>query len=99
MILAFELSMPGRASWNGGWSGADRRYVRTRVIDHSRKAEDRARELIGSHGYHWEDGWSASVTVREVDRSEAAKLRAKSDGFCGYEWMIDSLMRCGEIRT
>lgn len=27
MILSFTLSMPGRSSWNGRWSGETRRYV------------------------------------------------------------------------
>ena len=27
MIVCFELSMPNVGSWNGKWSGEDRRYI------------------------------------------------------------------------
>ena len=27
-MVAFELSMPNRGSWNNRWTGEDRRYVR-----------------------------------------------------------------------
>jgi hypothetical protein len=49
--------------------------------------------------YNFGDGWAAGVSVRTVDAAEARKLRRKSDGFSGYDWMIDSIVQHGEIRV
>lgn len=47
----------------------------------------------------WKYRWGASVTLKEVDGKESAKLKRKSNGFCGYEWMIDSICQHGCIKT
>jgi len=97
VILVFELSMPRRGSWDGGWSGSKDYFARTRTF---RKAEEcrQATDLIGSYRYAWDDGWCAQVDVRQVDGKEAAKIRRASKGFCEYDWMIDSIIKYGEIR-
>jgi len=41
--------------------------------------------------------WGAAVAVNEVSSAEAANLRTKSNGFCGYEWMVDSILKHGRI--
>ena len=100
MILAFTLTMPTAGSWNGKWSGAEFLHARTRTFPNSKASRDRVSKLIGkSFSYHWTDGWSALVEVREVDRAEAARLRRKSRGFAGYDWMIDSILANGRIET
>ena len=38
-------------------------------------------------------GWGANVEVKIVKADEAANLRRKTEGFCGYEWMIDSILK------
>lgn len=98
-ILCFELSMPSNNAWNGRWSGEERCYARIKNLGRTKKAEVKAERLIaGSSYYHrFGDGWVASVSVREVTAAEAAKIRRKSAGFCGYDWMIDSIVRNGEI--
>ena len=98
MILAFTLSMPGCGSWNGRWTGEKRFHALTRTFQ-SKKAIEKAESVVGYYTYNWSDGWCAGITVREVDKLTAAQLRKKSSGFCGYEWMIDSIMQYGEIRT
>lgn len=104
MILSFELTMPGVASWNGRWSGADKKYY---VIRKTSKSWITKQEYFhtllknGSDNFHyrWEDGWAANVCVEIVGASEAKKRRKVSAGFCGYEWMIDSIMYKGFITT
>jgi hypothetical protein len=97
MILAFYLSMPNCASWNGRWSGEGRKYV---VIETFRgKASTAKAEKIRDTGYYhysWQDGWGAGITVKEVDSSQAARLRKESQGFCGYEWMVRSIIEYGQ---
>lgn len=101
MILCFTLSMPGVASWNGRWSGEGRLYAKVINLGKSQKADLKGQELIkGSpYRYFFGDGWVASVSVREVDAKETAKIRRKSQGFCGYDWMIDSIRYYGMIKT
>lgn len=100
MILAFTLTMPGRASWNGRWSGEKKLYVRTRTF-RGKDAEAKARRVLdgGSYDYRWPDGWCADVAVAQVDSREAARLRRKSAGFCSYDWMINSILKHGRIVT
>lgn len=89
----FTLSMPNRGSWNGRWSGEEKIYAKTRTIPDSHKIETK------SYFYSWGDGWGASVNVQKVTQAEAAKMLRKSSGFCGYEWMIDSIIKCGKIEA
>lgn len=100
MILCFSLSMPGCPSWNGRWSGEDRLFARTWTAS-SKKSKERASEIIkGSpYYYRWDDGWAASVSVKEVTSQEATKIQKKSAGFYGYDWMIESIKDKGKIEV
>ncbi len=99
MTLCFTLSMPNRGSWNGGWSGASRRYSLVKNAGNSKKAKERNAALLakGSFRYSWSDGWSALVIVREITANQARLERRISDGFCGYEWMVESIFQHGAI--
>lgn len=91
-MIVFELTMPHIGSWNGKWSGADRRYIRTK--------DERTvpKEYWGKDfQYSWDDGWGACVSVTRMPANEARKLERLSDGFCGYDWMIKSIIRRGYI--
>ena len=86
--MIFELSMPNRASWNGRWSGEEKKYTLAKRLTNKCVAR-----LSGYYSYSFGDGWVARVTVRE------AKKREKATGkFCGYDWMIDKIIAYGEIR-
>jgi hypothetical protein len=92
--------MPNRASWNGGWSGEDRNYSIERELSDAKlcKLFDLAPEgfdlskcrHIWTH--RWSDGWVAQVSARVVPANEELP---KSDGFNGYEWMIDNILTTG----
>ena len=91
-MIIFTLSMPNRGSWNGRWSGEDRVYARIF------RNNDVPKDIIGKDFYYnWDDGWCACVSVTKIDSKEAAKIRKKSAGFCGYDWMIRSIIKNGEI--
>jgi hypothetical protein len=94
--LAFILSMPYAASWDGKWSGEGEPYVR--VFTLPAKKVEWAQKLIGSHTWRFSDGWIAAVDVKRVTDSEKRKLQRESKGFCGYDWMIDSILEFGEIK-
>lgn len=92
----FILTMPGVGSWNGKWSGEGKLFARKRrAFYRGKPTYPNLKE--GKFGYHWEDGWSARIEVKFVTLSEANKMIEKSKGFCGYDWMIDSLCKHGEI--
>jgi hypothetical protein len=97
MILAFNLSMPNCASWNGKWSGEDRKYVIVKTF-RSKEAIEKARLILdkGYYYYGWSDGWGAGIKVKEVDSRQAAKLRKESDGFNGYDWMVKTICDYGK---
>jgi hypothetical protein len=98
--VEFKLSMPGRASWDGGWSGADRNFTKVREL-----TADQVVKLFGlppdsfdvskcksSWTHRWDDGWIAEVSARVVPAGEEL---AMSDGFHGYDWMIDNILQTG----
>lgn len=96
MILAFYLSMPNCASWNGRWSGEGRKYVIVKTF-RGKKQTEKAEKIrdTGYYHYRWSDGWGAGITVKQVDSSQAAKLRRESEGFSGYGWMVRTICDYG----
>lgn len=99
MILLFLLTMPNRGSWNGGWSGSGNYFAIIRKTGNSKADRERAAKVLahGSYYYRWDDGWGANVSVKEVSEAEARIARKKSKGFCGYDWMVDSIMERQKI--
>ena len=81
--MIFELSMPRNNSWNGKWSGEESVYTIAKAIP-----DAKARALKARYTYNFGDGWMAAVAVREAAPREKA-----SGKFCGYEWMIDSILK------
>lgn len=96
VTIAFKLSMPRCASWNGKWSGEGKEYV---IVKTFRSKTDvvNANAILAHGSYHhsWSDGWMARIDVSAVDSRDAARLRRKSAGFCGYDWMVDNIINHG----
>lgn len=93
MILVFELSMPNVNTWNGSWSGAGKIFARTRTLPNNKKQGRIAQQILDNQPYRYNfgDGWTAMVKVYSTDSKEAAKIRRNSEGFLGYDWMIESI--------
>jgi hypothetical protein len=88
--VEFRLTMPGKVSWDGKWSGDDRNFTLVRDVD-----AETADKLDGrSWSYGWSDGWRAEVSARVVSDAETQK---PSHGFHGYDWMVVSILRYGKI--
>jgi hypothetical protein len=91
-MIVFELTMPHKGSWNGKWSEEGTCFARTR------SERIVPKEYWNENFYYrWDDGWSACVSVEKVDCKEGNELRKKSKGFCGYNWMVDSIIKKGVI--
>jgi len=96
--IIYTLSMPNVRSWNGKWTGAEKTYCVGR--SYPKKSEALARVLSQpSFYYNFGDGWGASVRIEKVDAKEKTKRVKHSAGFCGYDWMIDSIEKRGIITT
>ena len=83
--VVFELQL------GGGSASADTRARRWHIV--KRVRDDDAAQLLAerSYTYRWDDGWFAFITVRAALPRE----RVKSDGFSGYGWMVDNILRYG----
>lgn len=91
--------MPQNNSWNGKWSGEGKSYSIIQKFRENQSNKDLvAKILAGSYWHNFGDGWAASVDVEEVDGTQARKLKKNSLGFCGYEWMVSSIIRHQEIK-
>ena len=91
-MIVFTLTMPNVGSWNRKWSQEGTLFCRVR------KEREVPKELWGKEFYHrWDDGWTACVSVERVPARDARKLEKESKGFCGYDWMIRTLVKDGYI--
>ena len=100
MKLAFILTMPNVGSWDGKWSSEGKLYAIVRELGRGKEAEEKAKELDGKNYYYsWSDGWGANIEVKIVKGAESTKLKRKSVGFAGYDWMIDSILKYDKIMT
>lgn len=99
-ILKFTLTMPNNNAWNGQWSGAGTEYNIVKDLGRSKAAADKADKLLNHKTwYHsFGDGWGANVSVELISAKEAEKARKMSAGFCGYDWMVASILKNGSIR-
>ena len=94
MLLCFTLSMPSNNAWNGKWTGEKNLYSRIVNIGNTKKRLEKGKRILeeGYFSYNFGDGWVARIDVKEVKAIEAAKIRKISCGFCGYDWMIESIL-------
>ena len=90
-MILFILSMPVVVSWDGKWSGDDKRYYMTRVLDYPYEEN-----LIGKKFRHkFADGSVAEVSCISVHVDIGEYLMTLSDGFYAYEWMITNIIQNG----
>ncbi len=91
--------MPCAPSWNGKWSGDGEFYAIVQKF--SVKQYEKARKILEGEYYQYRfgDGWVAGIDAKEVDAKEAKKIKKNSLGFCGYDWMVDSIIKDGVIKA
>jgi hypothetical protein len=90
--VEFRLTMPGKNSWNGKWTGEDKIYVIYKTLTKKKVEELGLTTTAKSFGYSWDDGWKADVRTRILEKGEKKK---KSAGFCGYDWMVSNIIMYG----
>lgn len=95
--VAFILTMPNNNSWNSKWSGEGKLYVKVRKLGKKWTEKLLPDGKSKSWYYNFGDGQGMNIEARAVDLSEGNKLTRRSDGFCGYEWAIDSILHHDKI--
>lgn len=100
-VVVFTLSMPNTNSWNGRWSGEGTLYAVVRNFGRTKSSHEKADDVCKKQSYYYNfgDGWGASVKVEKMTIKDANKIKKKSAGFCGYNWMIESIIKHGKIIT
>ena len=96
MWLCFRLSMPNVGSWNGKWTGEGDFYAVVRSFK-TKQSLEVAKLLKEYYHYDFGDGWAAGISITKVDLKEVRAIKKNTKGFCGYEWMIDSIVKNGKI--
>jgi hypothetical protein len=87
--LAYILTMPSNAAWDGKWSGdRDLNMVVRDIPD-----PIATRILDRRFTYNFGDGWVAAVEVRR------ARVGEETTKFHGYEWMIESINTHDKIKA
>jgi hypothetical protein len=94
IMVLFELTMPRVNSWNGKWSGEGSFYGISMWLD-----QEKEKELHGQDFYYdFGDGWEACVSCKKVDPIYGDTMMKRSKGFSGYDWMVESIIKIGEIK-
>jgi len=91
--VEFKLAMPGVASADGKWSGQDKNYTITKELTKDQVAKLGDKKYWA---YSFGDGWVAGIKARVLNKDTQQK---ESDGFCGYDWMVESILKTGMIKA
>jgi hypothetical protein len=89
--------MPNVGSWNGKWTGATKQYFLVKSFKDREALAFMGVAQVNSWYYNFGDGWGANVKAEVVDAKEAARRRKVSSGFCGYDWMVKSIIENNKI--
>lgn len=99
-LIEFNLTMPNRGSWNNKWSGDGQLFSIVKEFTDKQFKDYNIKALLDRRNftYNWDDGWSANVCVKLITKEESKYIKKHSQGFYGYNWMIDSILKYGEIK-
>ncbi len=95
--------MPNVNSWNGKWTGEGKKYWIVKSFSDKVYKTDIEKlfdgNLYNNFYYNFGDGWGANVKMEIINSKIAQYRRKHTKGFCGYDWMVDSIIKRGEITT
>ena len=97
MILSFEITMPNVGSWNGQWTGAKNLHFAFRNVSKKEGVTLMGGKDKRNFYYNFGDGWGANVCVKPMLSTEKTKIEKMNNGFMGYDWMIDSILKNDKI--
>ena len=102
-IISFEYHTTQIGSWDKKWSGSGKVFAKLKTISKEQKEK---LEKMGfaiqkgkSHSFHYDfqDGWACNVTMTVGTKKEFQSIMRQSQGFLGYDWMIQDILENGQI--
>lgn len=102
-VLLFEYSHTSIGSWDRKWSGSGKVYAKEVNLTKGLKEHLEALGIDCGNGknhtfhYDFKDGWACNVTMIVGTKTEFKEIMKHSQGFLGYDWMIDSILKYGRI--
>jgi sporulation protein YlmC with PRC-barrel domain len=93
--VLFELTMPNRNSYNGKWTGDEKKHYL--IINKSKVGNIDDILKTSQFFYDFKDGWKAEINVKLINNYEARIFNKNNDGFCGYDWMVSNIIKNCEI--
>lgn len=102
-VLLFEYVHTNIGSWDKKWSGSGKVYAKEVNLTKDLKEHLEALGIDCGNGknhtfhYDFKDGWACNVTMTVGTKTEFKKIMKHSQGFLGYDWMIDSILKYGRI--
>ena len=97
MKIVFEFDFVRVGSWDGKWSGEGKVFARVLDLSSAEAEKIVADDSLVVFLYDFGDGWTGRVRAHAEDDVRAALYETQSEGFCGYDWMIASIMSKGKI--
>ena len=92
--VAFQLMFLRQL--DGSWVPADDKFLATTRQFMSQGTACKFVEH-GEYVFDMEDGRRAVITAQRINEAQRNRLVRESDGFCGCEWMVDSIVKHGKI--
>lgn len=102
-VLLFEYGHSKINTWNGRWAGEDKIFAKEVFLSTSKRERlselgfDLRRGAKKSFTHDFGDGWVAEITMTVGAKKDFKEVMKHSEGFMGYEWIIDSILKHGKI--
>lgn len=102
-VLLFEYGHSKINTWNGRWAGEDNVFAKEVFLSTSKRERlkelgfDLRRGAKKTFTHDFGDGWVAKITMTVGAKKDFEEIMKHSEGFMGYEWIIDSILKHGKI--
>ena len=103
-VLLFEYGHSRVGSWNGKWSGEGSVFAKEVLRTKERKQHLESLGIDCKKGakhkftHDFGDGWVAEINMTVGNKKDFKQIMNASQGFMGYEWIIDSILKHGKVK-
>ncbi|MHB8281271.1 MAG: hypothetical protein ACYDDE_00535 [bacterium] len=99
--LYFQLKTSANTGNNSGkWSGYSKKHgkiIKLSESDFKKFKNTVQNKYFWSHRFS--DGWLISFSLNIIDSYKANKIKKTLDGVCGYENIVNEIIKTGEIKS
>lgn len=103
-VLLFEYGHSRIGSWDGKWSGEGSVFAKEVLLTKERKQHleslgiDCKKGVKHKFSHDFGDGWVAEINMTVGNKKDFKEIMKASQGFMGYEWLIDSILKYGKVK-